>query len=179
MNNYLFNESQKFAELCRNLPKNIRPTDAQITEWNKKANKQVLEQYASQSEPKSYYAWIGINPPLGQYTLAELWGVASLPYTDYVITVEQNTDNGVRPHLHALAKVCKNTRPGKEIVRLQKQFSVEGQCIEYKIHGNNLLLPHLKYLRGEKSLEKEDNVLKDIKDRLEFNIPNFLSIGNI
>ncbi len=107
MNNYLFNESQKFAELCRSLPKASRPTDAQISEWNKKANKQVLEQYAISCEPKPYYAWIGINPPLGQYTLAELWGVAPLPYSDYVIAIEQNTEGGIRPHLHALAKYAR------------------------------------------------------------------------
>jgi len=179
MNNYIFNESQKFAELCRALPAASRPTDAQIQEWNKKANKQVLLQYALTGEPRSYYAWIGINPPLGQYALKELWGVATLPYTDYIITIEQNTEGGIRPHLHALAKVCKNTRPNKEIARLAKQFSISNECIEYKIHGTNLLSPHLKYVQGEKTQEKENNVLKDIKDKEMANIPKFLSIGNI
>ena len=179
MNNYCFVESQKFAELCRALPLASRPTEAQILEWNRKANKEVLLKYALTGEPRSYYAWIGINPPSGQYTLKELWGVASLPYTDYIITIEQNTEGGVRPHLHALAKVKATTRPNKEIVRLAKQFSVQNSCVEYKIHGTNLLSPHLKYVRGEKTQEKENNVLKDIKDKELAGIPKFLSIGNI
>lgn len=177
MNNYIFNESQKFAELCRALPAKSRPTEAQIEDWNQKANKEALALYSNSSEARSYYAWIGINPPVGQYTLRELWAVHMLPYTDYVITIEQNTDGGIRPHLHALAKVCKNTRPNKEIERLSKLFQIASSSIEFKIHGNNLLSPHLKYLRGEKTSEKLENVNKDIKDKEDANIPKFLSIG--
>lgn len=178
MQNYIFQSSLKFEENCKALPAFCRPTDEQIKEWNRLANKQVRDEYSCAS--KEYYAWIGVNPPADQYTMKELWDLAKLPYENYIICVEQYTEGGIRPHLHALAKVSKNTRPNKEVRRLQKLFSLENaQSVEYKVFGANLLSARMKYMRGEKAEGKSENVEKDREKRKEYKIPNFLSIGTI
>lgn len=178
MQNYIFTSSQQFEDNCLALPAHCRPTLNQIQEWNKLAAIQVRKEFAS-AAPKEFYAWIGIDPAPERYTMKELWdlALANFPYDNYIICVEQNTEAGIRPHIHAVAKVTNNTRPKKEITRLQKIFSIENQCIHYKIFGSNLLSQRMKYVRGEKTDEKADKVSQDILDRQIANIPNFLSVG--
>lgn len=182
MNNYIFTSSLKFEENCNALPAYCRPSVAQIAEWNRLAAAEVRRSCASALPERQYYAWIGINPPPATLTMKELWekALATMPYDNYEISVEQHTDGGLRPHLHCVAKVTANTRPKKEIVRLQKIYSLENHFIQYKIfHCPLLLAARQKYIRGEKVDKKVLHTEGDRVDRLVLKIPNFLSIGKL
>lgn len=144
--------------------------------------KDILHMRRSNNEGSIQLAWIGINPPIGSYSLATLYHktLESLPYTNFTMCVEQNTKNGIRPHIHALAEVNSNCRPNKEILRLSKIYSISNECIEFKISNNNCVnTSRKKYIRGEKVEGKLLYVEKDIKDRELNNLPNFISKGNI
>lgn len=178
MEQYIFHSSKAFEDNCLALPPAYRPNLEQIRHWNKLAAMNIRKEYAS-APPKEYYAWIGIVPPPGTYTMRELWDLAikQMPYDNFIICVEQNTDAGLRPHLHAVAKITHNTRPKKEIARFQKIFSVENNSVHYKIFGKALLEARVKYVKGEKTEEKKEKNLQDISDRRDSKIPNFLSVG--
>ncbi|AXH73943.1 MAG: hypothetical protein [Cressdnaviricota sp.] len=131
-------------------------------------------------DKKAYKAWICVNPPPESISLEDLYNfsVANLPYQNYILTTEQNTDSGVRPHVHILAKVNSTTRPNAEISRLAKLYNVKENFVECKICKNNLVnISRLKYVRGEKMEAKKQNVEKDIKDRELVNIPNYYLKG--
>ncbi len=105
---------------------------------------------------------------------------SALPYKNYMYCVEQYTDNGIRPHLHILAKVDENTRPNKEIDRLATLFTTQKNFIEYKIStSKKLKISRQKYIRGEKTQDKLINVEKDIKEREIQQLQNYYLIGNI
>lgn len=134
-------------------------------------------QYMSSSNNLEYYAWIGINPS-GETMTSLASALPKLPYDNYEAVIEQNTDNGIKPHIHALALVSSNTRPNKEIARLSSLFKCKSNFIEFKISSSKKLKnSRLKYLRGEKCIEKKENVKKDIQDRKLLSIPNLFSKG--
>jgi len=121
------------------------------------------------------FAFVGINPPADSVTLKELYDfcVAHYPYKGYTMCVEQNTPEGVRPHLHILHPVTGNTRKNHIIARLAKLFKVEENYINVKVSKSNPVISRWeKYLRGEKKGEKIEYVEKDIKDRDIYNIPH-------
>ena len=127
-----------------------------------------------------FMAWIAINPPPNTISLEELYhfSIKHIPYSNYIMCVEQNTDNGIRPHVHILAEVNSTCRPISEISRLSKMYKVKDNFIECKVSRNKLLnVSRQNYIRGEKTESKLLNVEKDIKDRLLVNIPNFYSKG--
>lgn len=182
MQSYIFSQQLQFEELAKSLPSATRPTDQQIKEWNLKANQQLRDRFEPASQPKQYYAWICINPPPSQYDMKGLWDAAkAIPYQDYIISVEQYTEQGEHPHLHLLAKVTKNTRKGKEIARLQKLFELAlPNSIHYKIFTcTSLAETRRDYIRGEKTESKLESALKDQSLRNALGIPRFLSIGTI
>ena len=120
-------------------------------------------------------AFVGINPPIGQYSLKELYDFAvdRYPYKDYIMVVEQNTKGGVRPHLHLAHPVTDNTRKNHVIARLAKIFEIEQNSVDVKISRSFIVISRwLKYIRGEKKEEKQEDVEKDIKDRDYYNIPH-------
>lgn len=182
MQSYIFSQQLQFEDLAKSLPALKRPTDQQIMEWNLKANQQIRDRFDPASQPKQYYAWITINAPPTQYDMKGLWDAAKdIPYTDYIISVEQYTAEGEHPHLHILAKVTKNTRKGKEIARIQKLFGLAlPTSIHYKIFtGPQLADTRRRYVCGEKTESKIEDTIKDQSLRNALGIPRFLSIGTI
>lgn len=165
-------ESQKFRENLEHF-KNLKLITQEVYEQLMEKDKAFEN---AKNNTKMYKAWLCINPPPGSYTLEELYSftIQHIPYKNYLLCVEQNTDNGVRPHVHILASVTKTTRPNAEIARLAKMFKVKENFIECKISNNGLLnTQREKYVRGEKQDSKKDNVEKDKNDRLKLKIPDF------
>ncbi len=137
--------------------------DAEIDKW-----------LCVDNSKKSLFAWIGINPPIGKYTIEKLFKECKLPYEHYIFCVEQHTANGIRPHIHALAEVNKDTRPSREIPKLAKIFDVSLNVIEYKISKHPVVNDARRaYILGNKSKEKQENVLKDKLTRTALNIPDY------
>lgn len=138
-----------------------------------KAN--MLKQDGVPASAGTPYAFIGVNPPSGSCSMRELYDlcVASYPYKGYTMCVEQHTDGGVRPHLHILHPVSKDTRKNHMISRLSKVFSLEKNFINVSVSRNSGCISRWQaYLRGEKKDEKIENVEKDIKERDIYNIPH-------
>lgn len=140
---------------------------------------ELLARDFTHSAPPQPYAWIGVNPS-GQ-TMTEIHAAASaLPYDDYIYTLEQNTANGIKPHLHCLAKVTTSTRPNLEIPKLASLFKTPANYIEFKISKNKKLKnQRLKYVYGEKCPDKQLNCEKDIKDRISLGLQNYYLKGHI
>lgn len=147
-------------------------------------HKQALERDVAHENSKidktQYMAWIAINPPPQSISMEDLYtfSVEHLPYENYLMCVEQNTDNGIRPHVHILAKVNSTCRPNAEISRLARLYKVQDNFVECKVSKNKAVnFSRQNYIRGEKKEAKLINVEKDIKDRLSLNIPNFYLNG--
>ncbi len=139
----------------------------------------MLRSYEAKAPDKSI-AFVGVNPPCGQYSLKELYDfcVKEYPYPGYLMCVEQNTPGGIRPHLHILHPVSDNTRKNHIISRLAKLFKIDKNSIDVNVSKSSTLLSRwVKYIHGEKKEEKKDNVDKDIKDRLYYNIPHIYENG--
>ena len=145
---------------------------------NKEAYNIVLSRMKKQDEakhPAKGYAFVGVNPPVGQYSLKALYDFAvdKYPYDDYLLCVESNTSAGIRPHLHILQPVSDNVRKNHIITRLSNLFKVERECIDVNVSRSSIVISRWrKYIHGEKKDEKQDNVAKDIKDREYNNIPH-------
>ena len=125
--------------------------------------------------PKQCYAWIGINPEPGTISMKELFdtAVAKLPYAEYSMVVEQNTQGGVRPHLHILAKITANTRKNHIVARMGKIFNIMDNFVQVRVSYNPICIEKwTKYIQGDKSSNKLEYVEKDIKDREKENIPH-------
>ena len=154
---------------------------------NKEAYNLVLARMKKADErapppPSKSVAFVGINPPIGQYSMRELFDFAvdKYPYKDYIMVVEQNTTGFVRPHLHISHCVSDNTRKNHIISRLANIFKVEKQCINVDVSRSFVVISRrLKYIRGEKKQEKKEDVEKDIKDRNIFNIPHIYNDGSL
>lgn len=163
-------EDFKFMELFDNPLYNKKVTPEFIADYKAKLLKKDEEKAPGRS-----WAFVGINPPCGTFNIKGLYDycVEHYPYKDYMMTVEQNTAGGIRPHLHILHPVSDNTRKNHVITRLAKVFKLESQSIDVSISRSSVVVSRWQnYIRGEKKEEKLENVEKDIKDREYYNIPN-------
>lgn len=158
-------------------------TVKQLNAWlNPKKDTYPLEEIEKVSKaidyvpPKTYKAWIGINPPPNTISLVDLFnkGKELIPYRRYLMCVEQHTEGGIRPHLHILARVTETTRAKYEIPRLAKLFNLNPNSIECKITCiDGINQQREKYILGEKTEDKQEKVLKDRKIRETLGIPQF------
>lgn len=133
----------------------------------------------SKSQFGESYAWIGINPPPSTITLNELYEklLKVNPYKNGTAVVEQNTEGGVRPHIHQLCKISSNTRKNHIITRLSKLYGLEPQSIDVNISKNKLLVAKWKeYVEGNKKDDKMNNVGRDVEDREKYGIPHIISL---
>lgn len=128
--------------------------------------------------------WIGINPPSNKYTLLELANAMQDVTAKYKMfevghfsyTLEQNTTNGVRPHIHLF--LVSSVRPTRIIETLAKFFKVAKNSIEIKTYRKDLLWnEHLSYINGDKKSEKMEYVSADNLDK--FNLGIQQTYGNI
>ena len=130
------------------------------------------------------HMWIGINPPPKQYSMKELCDkTISLVkrykwLEDCMFCVEQNTENGIRPHIHMMVLYTKKIRPIRVIGMLSNQYGVNPNSIECKIYRDgNVHGEHEDYIKNYKKKEKEFLIKKDIDDRKEQKIENFYVYG--
>lgn len=131
--------------------------------------------YDSKPPAKELFAWVGINPELKSFSFEELYrfAVEKVPFDEYQMAVEQHTKGGIRPHLHLLIKVSKNTRKNHIVTRLAKLFNIANNCIQVRLSCNDAQIEAwLKYLSGDKSASKLEDVAKDREDRQKYNIPD-------
>lgn len=123
------------------------------------------------------YAWIGINPPPDTCSLKQLYELLICKGKVYggKAVMEQHTDNGVRPHIHLLAKVGPNVRRNHIVTRLAKIYDLKPQSIDVNISKNKVLIEKWeKYLIGEKKEGKLENCKKDSEDRETHGIPHLI-----
>lgn len=141
---------------------------------------QVLLAEASSSDSSTdTYLWLGINPPIGSYTLLELYSklLKENPYPGSVACLEQNTRGGIRPHIHLLAKVSSNTRKNHVISKISKSWSLVPQSIDASLSKSSSLVSKWNgYIRGSKTADKMENVELDRIDREKYSIPNLISL---
>lgn len=130
------------------------------------------------------HLWIGINPPISQYTMRTLCNATKALVKKYkwledsLWCVEQNTDKHIRPHIHLMAEYKNNMKPGRIIAMLANHYKVEKNSIDCKSFLNGYLYgEHIDYIKNFKKEDKKINVLKDINDRKEFLIENYYSTG--
>lgn len=157
-------ESIKFQELCERLG---------YTDLIEKDKNFMQVKYTPIK--KDNFAWIGINPEVGTYTMEALYShaVSKLPYSAYELVVEQHTDGGIRPHLHILVRISGNARKNHIITRMAKIFDIQENFVQVRItNSSSLVEKYKKYLRGEKTDSKTENVSKDKIDREKNNIPD-------
>lgn len=134
----------------------------------------VKQQLIDPQEKK--YLWIGINPPPGKYSMLQLHektlaAINKLKWLkEHAYTVEGHTDGGYRPHVHMM--IPKVVKPHRVIESLSSYYKVETNSIECK--AGYCYNEHLKYIMGEKKNEKICNVEKDIVERNEIGIPNYI-----
>lgn len=129
------------------------------------------------------HLWVGINPPPGKFSMLELYDkmteIAQRPKIsffrdNFMWNIEQNTKGGVRPHIH-LMLLDKKVKPSRVIETLSKAFDIPKSSIECKRNFNNHLMPeHIAYLKGSKTDSKSEDVAKDICDRLDLGIPDYI-----
>lgn len=110
--------------------KKAPPGSAQA--WKEKCLEKELKNEPTGSEN---YAWIGINPPPGDYTLKELYEklLKDNPYSPSSAVVEQHTEGGIRPHIHQLVRVSSNTRKNHIITKLSKIYGLNPQSVQVNI----------------------------------------------
>ena len=165
-------EDFKLLDLIESLGEKHRETYDKV--------KSRMMKYDEAKAPGKSYAFVGVNPPCGQYSLKELYEfcVKNYPYPGFLMCVEQNTPGGIRPHLHIAHPVSENTRKNHIISRLAKLFQVDPNSIDVSVSKSSIVLSRwVKYIHGEKKQEKQDNVEKDIKDRQYYNIPHIYENG--
>jgi len=130
-------------------------------------------------EGESHY-WVGINPKPGTISLAKLYskmrecaGKYKFFSHGHLYCLEQHTKHGLRPHIHLM--LTTNTKPHRIIDTLAKHFNLEKNFIECQKHKHGLMFEeHIKYIKGDKREEKQDDVKKDTADLEEFGIPKYL-----
>lgn len=157
-------ESIKFQELCERLG---------YTDLLDKDKNYMQVKYTPIK--KENFVWIGINPEVGTYTMEALYShaISKMPFRAYELVVEQHTDGGIRPHLHILAACSGNSRKNHIITRMAKIFDIQENFVQVRItNSSSLVDKYKKYLRGEKTDSKQDNVEKDRVDREKYNIPH-------
>lgn len=129
------------------------------------------------------HLWVGINPPPDKYTMKQLYekmdDVVHRPKITffregYLWNIEQNTKGGIRPHIH-LMLLDNKVKPSRVIETLAKVFDLEKNSVECKrLFSNHMYNEHIDYLHGVKRDEKSDDVAKDIVDRLDLDIPDYI-----
>jgi hypothetical protein len=137
-------------------------------------------------EPKSrpHHLWVGINPPPATYTMRQLHDLTHRIVKKYkwlensAWTVEQNTEGGIRPHIHMMVAYSQNTAPIRVIKMLSNAFNIERHSIECKTHLNGYLFgEHLDYITNIKTDSKKILINRDISDRKENKIENYYLNG--
>lgn len=154
--------------------KKAPPGSAQA--WKEKC---LAKELKNKPQGAENHAWIGINPPPGEYTLKELYEklLKDNPYPGSLATVEQHTEGGIRPHIHQLVRVSSNTRKNHIITKLSKVYDLNPQSIQVNITKNKVLIDKWEaYLNGSKKDSKLENVELDLKDREKDGIPNLISL---
>lgn len=128
-----------------------------------------------------HYAFVGINPCIEDNltTMKELYDYFRDRHgykKDVMWCIEGHTENGYRPHIHALIKINKNSRKGHIINRLQKNLQLSNaNSIDVKISSDPLLnYQRQRYIIGDKQDSKMDNVTADQQERDLYNIPNYI-----
>jgi len=153
--------------------------------WEMQSNRTMY--YCLRKLKEKYYGstndnhtWIGIDPS-GQ-TMQELWDKTHELCDKYCFTkgedmafnVEQNTRNGVRPHIHLMIRGVIKQRPAYIAKRLAEFYSCAPNFIEVKhFRRKQMFTEHLNYIKGIKSEAKMPDVQLDIKDRNNLGIPDF------
>lgn len=167
-------ESLIFQELCRTLGYD------ELAERDHKYEQSKDPHPPFKIDTGTKYAWVGINPPAQRFKdMLELfeYAKAKLPYKTYDMVVEQHTENGIRPHLHLLIKVKDSERKNHVISLLARLFELEENFISVKLSTiSTIIETWRKYLRGDKKLDKQENVGKDQLERERLGIPHLYSV---
>lgn len=125
------------------------------------------------------HLWIGINPPPDKYDMKQLYDKfknLQFKWLDGALwTIEQNTANGIRSHIHLM--VMENVKPHRVIEQLSAKLSVNRESIDVKKFTKGKgFQEHEQYIKGIKKDEKMENVEKDRNDRDNLGIPHFIKI---
>lgn len=157
-------------------------------DWLQKEMEWLREKYTpylsiptenQESDDKKFshkHMWIGINPcKIDEGKMFDLYYKlynADLGKWEWEACVEQNTQEGRRPHIHMI--LYNDIRPNRVIKKLLEIFECAPNFVECKTSYDLDL--HQKYIRGYKKDEKMPFVHLDREDRREKIIPDvFLS----
>jgi len=126
--------------------------------------------------------WVGINPPPDSISLLELYNkmekiikkYSMFSETNYLYSVEQHTEGGVRPHIHLMLENM-SAKPSRIIKTLATAMELKETSINIETYRKGMLFKeHIKYIIGEKIEEKENNIKLDKEARLLYGIPDNL-----
>jgi len=151
-------------------------------EWMEKEIKWLAQKYEPyiQVSPQednnplfdNKHMWIGINPCKtdegDMRIIYEKLFKADLGKWKWQANVEQNTEEGRRPHIHMI--LHNDIRPNRVIKKLCEVFDCAPNFIDCKTSYE--LDKHEKYIRGYKKEEKMPRVHLDREHRREKNIPD-------
>lgn len=128
---------------------------------------------------KQNFAAITINPPVSFKGFKELWLYAldKFPYERYEMVIEQNTNGGIRPHLHILVPISPNDRKHQIVDKVFMRMNLPSkECVNVRtISKEKDLQAWRNYLQGLKKPEKDSLVQQDSFDRSACNIPDIFS----
>lgn len=143
-----------------------------------KAITQLKQKYYGDDEDN--HTWIGIDP--SGISLEDLWKKTKALEGRFCFTtsddmgycVEQNTENGVRPHVHMMIRGVINQRPAYIAKRLAEYYECAPNFIHVKHHRRKVLFSeHKEYIQGNKAEDKKQLVQLDRRDRETLGIPHF------
>lgn len=127
------------------------------------------------------HTWIGINPE-GK-TMQQLWDLTNAlggryswvpPHEDLAFCVEQNTSQGVRPHIHLMLRGIVSQKPSYIAKRLSEYYDCPNNFIDVKHFRKKVMYQeHEKYIKGDKKTEKQELVNQDNVDRQDLGIPQY------
>lgn len=127
------------------------------------------------------HTWIGINPQ-GK-TMQQLWDLTNAlsgryswvtPHEDLAFCVEQNTSEGIRPHIHLMLRGIVPQKPSYIAKRLSEYYDCSNNFIDVKHYKRKVLyLEHENYIKGEKTSAKIELVNQDKLDRSDLGIPHY------
>lgn len=155
-------------------------TYEEVVEAQQYWTKRFIEEERAElkSELSDPVAFIGINPPSNSISLRELYEQCLTTLTDQgEAVVEQNTSEGIRPHVHYLCKVSSNARKNHLITKYSKLFNLPSNFISVQISKNAATqVAWNKYVSGDKQQSKSEFVELDFKDREKLGIPHKFSL---
>jgi len=143
-----------------------------------KAMNDLKKKYYGEDEDN--HTWIGIDP--SGISMEDLWKKSKELEGRYCFTqpdnlaycVEQNTENGVRPHIHMMIRGVINQRPAYIAKRLAEYYSCAPNFIHVKhLRRKQLFAEHKNYIQGIKKEDKMSLVKLDRLDRETLGIPHF------